>query len=136
MTVHFVTPILNVADVPASLAWFEALGWRRGFTWNPSGSIANAADRDDNGPAVFAGLRNGHAEIMLCQDGQGRRGEHAAWMSWWVESPAAVDALHAAAIALGCECTTTPRDESWGVREFHLRHPDGHVFRISSGLRG
>ena len=24
-----------------------------------------------------------------------------------------------------------PTDEPWGVREMHVRHPDGHVFRIS-----
>jgi hypothetical protein len=23
----------------------------------------------------------------------------------------------------------------WGVREMHLRHPDGHVFRISCGTK-
>jgi hypothetical protein len=22
----------------------------------------------------------------------------------------------------------------WGVREMHVRHPDGHVFRISQGI--
>jgi hypothetical protein len=27
-----------------------------------------------------------------------------------------------------------PTDEPWGVREFHLRHPDGHTFQVSSGL--
>ena len=34
LTVHVrhVTPILNVSDVGASLAWFEQLGWTRGFT--------------------------------------------------------------------------------------------------------
>jgi uncharacterized glyoxalase superfamily protein PhnB len=133
MTVHFVTPILNVSDVPASLAWFEALGWRRSFTWNPSGTIANQADEDANGRAEFAGVRSGHAEIMLCRDGQGGRGSDGAWMSWWVESPAAVDALHAKALELGCRTSGAPRDESWGVREFHLIHPDGHTFRISCG---
>ena len=25
-----------------------------------------------------------------------------------------------------------PTDEPWGVREFHLRHADGHTFRISA----
>jgi hypothetical protein len=29
-----------------------------------------------------------------------------------------------------------PTDEPWGVREMHVRHPDGHVFRISKGLGG
>jgi hypothetical protein len=27
-----------------------------------------------------------------------------------------------------------PTDEPWNVREFHLRHPDGHTFRVSAGL--
>ena len=27
-----------------------------------------------------------------------------------------------------------PRDEAWGVREMHVRHPDGHVLRISHSL--
>jgi hypothetical protein len=22
----------------------------------------------------------------------------------------------------------------WGVREMHVRHPDGHVFRVSQGI--
>jgi len=25
-----------------------------------------------------------------------------------------------------------PTDEPWGVREFHLRHPDGHIFRVGA----
>jgi hypothetical protein len=27
-----------------------------------------------------------------------------------------------------------PTDMPWGVREMHLRHPDGHVFRIGKGI--
>ena len=30
--------------------------------------------------------------------------------------------------------TYPPTNEPWGVREFHLRHPDGHTFRVSAGL--
>jgi uncharacterized glyoxalase superfamily protein PhnB len=55
-------------------------------------------------------------------------------MSWWLDTPADVDAAHARAVADGLEVTWPPTDEPWGVREFHLRHPDGHVFRVSSGL--
>jgi hypothetical protein len=25
-------------------------------------------------------------------------------------------------------------NEPWNVREMHIRHPDGHVFRISKGI--
>jgi hypothetical protein len=33
----------------------------------------------------------------------------------------------------GIEITREPVDEVWGVREFHVRHPDGHIFRIGTG---
>ena len=32
MKVTGITPILNVSDVAASIAWFERLGWSCGFT--------------------------------------------------------------------------------------------------------
>jgi hypothetical protein len=54
MLTHAVTPILNVSDVPASLRWFEKLGWHRGFTWNPAGTISGAALQNAHGPATFA----------------------------------------------------------------------------------
>lgn len=50
------------------------------------------------------------------------------------EQPDEVDALHDRAIAQGLSVTYPPTDEPWGVREFHLRHPDGHMFRVSAGL--
>lgn len=56
-------------------------------------------------------------------------------MSWWVDSVEALELLHARAVALGYAVPVLPRDEPWGTREFHLRHPDGHVFRISAGLK-
>jgi uncharacterized glyoxalase superfamily protein PhnB len=52
-------------------------------------------------------------------------------MSIWVED---VDAVHARCVAEDLDVTHPPTNEPWGVREFHLRHPDGHVFRISRGL--
>ena len=51
-------------------------------------------------------------------------------MSIWVDD---VDAIHAHCVANGIEVTFPPTDEPWGVREMHVRHPDGHVFRISKG---
>ncbi len=51
-----------------------------------------------------------------------------AWISIWVDD---VDAVHECALAEGIEVTFPPTDEPWNVREMHVRHPDGHVFRIS-----
>jgi uncharacterized glyoxalase superfamily protein PhnB len=88
---------------------------------------------------------SGECEIFLCKDGQGARGGSAprhlgdddtgaTWMTWWVKTPAEVDAMHERAVELGMIVTWPPSNEPWGVREFHLRHPDGHTFRVSSGI--
>lgn len=134
MAVHALTPILRVTSILDSQAWFEKLGWQRGFTW-PDG---------DPTPG-FGAVCSGKTEIFLCHGGQGSMGTimpkfpgddatDGVWMSWWVDSPAEVDAMHAKVLALGYTVTYPPTDEPWGVREFHLRHPDGHMFRVSAGL--
>jgi catechol 2,3-dioxygenase-like lactoylglutathione lyase family enzyme len=146
MKVTRLAPVLNVSDVPASLAWFEKLGWQRSFTWNDGGMIAAAADGNAAGPAQFGAVFTGECEIFQCKDGQGSRGgplpKHAGdddtggvWMSWWLETPADVDAAHALARSHEMTIARPPTNEPWGVREFHLCHPDGHTFRVSAQLR-
>jgi catechol 2,3-dioxygenase-like lactoylglutathione lyase family enzyme len=135
VAIRALTPILNVSSISESIAWFERLGWRRGFTW-PEGEA-------DPG---FGSVCADKVEIFLCRGAQGSRGTKApkfpgddetdgVWMSWWLESPKAVDEMHQLALTHGMTVTLPPTDEPWGVREFHLRHPDGHMFRVSAGLR-
>ncbi|HEY1298315.1 MAG TPA: VOC family protein [Chloroflexota bacterium] len=114
--VEGVTPILNVSSVADSIAWFGRLGWSRTFDWS-----------GEDGTVGFGGVRSGNAEIFLCRDGQGGRGEHGAWLSIWV---ADVDALHATCDREGITVLRSPRDEPWGVREMLIQHPDGHTFRV------
>ena len=144
MQLTHITPILNVSDLAASLTWFEQLGWRRGFTWNSGGMIPGAAAANAAGPATFGSVGAGQCEIFLCCGAQGSRGgpspRHVGdddtggvWMSWWVASPAEVDAVHALALQHGMHVARPPTDEPWGVREFHLVHPDGHTFRVGAG---
>jgi uncharacterized glyoxalase superfamily protein PhnB len=144
--VDHLTPVLNVASVPESIAWFEKLGWERSFTWNDGGMIVAAGDSNEHGPADFGGVCSGSTTLFMCQDGQGQRGAAPAaeppsddgaggmWMSLWLDTPADVDAAHARAVEAGITVTMPPADEPWGVRECRIMHPDGHVFRISSGL--
>lgn len=155
MHVTALTPILNVSDVPASLAWFERLGWSRGFTWNEHGLITHAASENAHGPAVFGSVVCGTNEggrvapqIFLCRGAQGARdsrtlaqvqaapGFHplhddigATWMSWWVDD---CDAAFAVILRAGVDVVQPPVTEPWGVRECRIRHPDGHYFRVSS----
>lgn len=116
MDVKAVTPILNVSSVVDSVAWFVKLGFRHGFLWGD--------------PPTFGSVCSGQSEIFLCLGEQGGRGDQGVWMSLWVED---VDAIHQRCVSLGFDVTMPPTDEPWGVREMHLRHPDGHVFRISKG---
>lgn len=123
MKLTHLTPVLNVSDVPASLEWFEALGWERGFAWDDEGGMRSSRP-------TFASVQAGDdAEIFLCLDDQGAR---PVWMSWFLRSREELDAVHARAVELGHDIAMEPTDESWGMREFHLRHPDGHTFRVSA----
>ena len=130
MLVHAITPILNVSDMAQSFAWFEKLGWQKAWDWGS--------------PATFGGVCAGEAQIFLCLNGQGGRGrpahpmtfgprsdesaEKGVWMSVWVDD---VDAVYARCVEHGLEVTWPPTDMPWNAREMHVRHPDGHVLRIS-----
>ena len=127
-----ITPILNVSSIEQSFAWFEKLGWTKAWDWGT--------------PPTFGAVCSGKCEIFLCQEGQGGRGKSSlsatagvdgaesadkgVWMSIWVDD---VDAIHQQCLNAGIEVTYPPTDEPWNVREMHVRHPDGHVFRISHG---
>ena len=125
-------PILNVSNIHDSFSWFEKLGWTKAWEWG--------------NPPDFGGVCSGDCEIFLCQDGQGGRGKSSekntfgpegdspdkgVWMSIWVDD---VDAVHRHCVDQGLEITWPPTDMPWNVREMHVRHPDGHVFRVSRGI--
>jgi catechol 2,3-dioxygenase-like lactoylglutathione lyase family enzyme len=129
------TPILNVSDIQQSFVWFEKLGWTKEWDWGS--------------PPTFGGVCSGECSIFLCENAQGGRGksdllvtagadeadaaDKGVWMSIWVDD---VDEIHRHCLEQGLEITWPPTDEPWGVREMHVRHPDGHVFRISTGTEG
>jgi hypothetical protein len=133
MFAHQVTPILNVSNIIASFEWFEKWGWKKCWDWGT--------------PPTFGSVGSGKCEIFLCQDGQGGRGkgsntqtfardgdqrhDKGVWMSVWVDD---VDAVHQRCLQAGLDVTMAPEDMPWHVREMHVRHPDGHVFRVSRGI--
>ena len=128
-----VTPILNVSDLQQSFEWFEKLGWQKSWDWGD--------------PPTFGGVCSGECEIFLCLNGQGGRGrgtqaktfgeagsaatDKGVWMSLWVDD---VDEVHRHCLARGIEIAWEPTNMPWNVREMHVRHPDGHIFRVSQGL--
>jgi len=132
MVAKRLTPILNVSSLQQSFGWFEKLGWKFGWGWGDE--------------PTFGGVCSGNCEIFLCQGGQGGRGkgenkrtfgeeggqerDKGVWMSIWVDD---VDAVYERCVEQGLDVTFPPTDMEWNVREMHVRHPDGHVFRISRG---
>lgn len=131
-----ITPILNVSNLRESFAWFEKLGWKKNWDWGD--------------PPSFGAVGSGQCEIFLCRGAQGGRGkgsntttfgneangetgDKGVWMSIWVDD---VDAIHEHCLGQGIEVMFPPTDMPWGARELHVRHPDGHVFRISCGVEG
>ena len=133
MFVHAINPILNVSSFKESVEWFEKLGW--------TSSWARGT------PPRFGAVCSGNCEIFLCEGGQGGRGaspvkmtfgpdgdqtaDKGVWMSIWVDD---VDSIHRHCIENGFDVAWPPTDMEWGVREMHVRHPDGHVFRIGQSL--
>ena len=130
MNAKAITPILNVSNLEQSFIWFEKLGWKKLWDWGD--------------PPGFGAVGSGECEIFLCLDGQGGRGkgenkstfgpdgdetkDKGSWMAIWVDG---VDDIYSQALDAGIEVVFPPEDMPWGARECHIRHPDGHVFRIS-----
>ena len=130
MNAKSINPILNVSDFRQSIEWFQKLGWEPSWHWGD--------------PPTFGAVRSGQCEIYLCQGGQGGRGrgpsaqtfgpqgdqtgDKGVWLSVWVDD---VDEVHRHCLAQGLDVTSPPTDHPWNVREMHVRHSDGHVFRIS-----
>jgi catechol 2,3-dioxygenase-like lactoylglutathione lyase family enzyme len=133
MRAKAINPILNVTDIEESFRWFEKLGWEKGWHWGD--------------PPNFAAVFSGNCGIYLCRGAQGSRGksespstfgphgdetaDRGVWMSIWVDD---VDAIYEHCKSQGLEVTWPPTDMPWNVREMHVRHPDGHVFRIGKYL--
>jgi catechol 2,3-dioxygenase-like lactoylglutathione lyase family enzyme len=133
MDARYITPILNVSNIKDSFDWFGKFGWRKLWDWGQ--------------PPVFGAVGAGECEIFLCEGAQGGRGhggvattfgpdggesaDKGVWMSIFVHN---VDEEFEKCKAQGLEIAFGPADMPWGVREMHVRHPDGHVFRVSRGI--
>lgn len=147
MPISHLTPILNVRDINASIAWFEKWGWIKCWAWYDSPMMMEGDPRfaevkkaGREGAPSFAAVGAHKSEIFLCRGGQGGRGlptsgDYEAsslgmWMSIFVHG---VNELYARCVKENLTILMPPTDEPWGIREFHLQHPDGHVFRVGQG---
>jgi predicted enzyme related to lactoylglutathione lyase len=106
-------PILRVADLRASLAYYQAvLGFKR--DWGGEAPFSSMASVSRDGAAV-----------MLCQGAQGNPG---TWVWFGVDD---VVRLRDEVAARGATIVLPPTNFSWAM-EIRIKDPDGHVLRFGS----
>jgi uncharacterized glyoxalase superfamily protein PhnB len=108
------TPTLPVRDVKASLAWYrDALGCEIAWVWD-DGRFAAVFHGDV--VEIFFAPAAGPVTPITC----------------YVRVDDA-DRLHALYRERGVAIAEPLESKPWGAREFAVRDPDGHVFRLGHG---
>ncbi len=119
-------PILNVADVPASLGYYtEQLHFSLISAWSPTRQFAGGA------APTFAQVKRGHVVLFMAQGEQGGPG---MWLYLDLESRAELEKLHAEYTASGARIVEPPTEKPWGMIEMRVLDLDGHTFRIGAPL--
>jgi catechol 2,3-dioxygenase-like lactoylglutathione lyase family enzyme len=126
MPVTRVVPILSVSDLPTALDFYARLGFVVDFQY--------AAGPD--GPWYAGVSLDGHQIHLSTFGGDSMRG---AATYFYVDD---IDALHQRFIARGLKTPgkpdspveQAPVDQSWGMREFYVRDPDGNALRFGTPL--
>jgi catechol 2,3-dioxygenase-like lactoylglutathione lyase family enzyme len=110
-------PNILVDDLPAAHAFYHGfLGFdiamdEPGFTMfaSPSNRTAQITVADATTPGLDRGVREANVSVEV-ED---------------------VDALHAQAVERGLEIVYPLTDETWGIRRFFVRAPDGTVINVA-----
>src|SRR4051812_16821858 len=114
MSINGADPVLAVHDSTRSAAWYAAVF---GAEVNDIGGWAFCRV----GPVVF--------RLGTCPDvvPATEIGDHKYVAYLQVDD---VDVFHDRALAAGANVTKSVRTEPWGMREFAVQSPDGHVFMV------
>jgi len=122
---HGVQPVLPVSDVSRAARWFsEVLGFEIDFIAGepPSYARVKKGDRSYGDPVYLRLWQCGSREA------QPWRGEIV------IHVGKDIDGLHAAYVKRGVTVIEPPTSQPWGLREFAIREPDGHVLRFCGYL--
>ncbi|GJF30778.1 glyoxalase [Kitasatospora sp. NE20-6] len=116
---------LGVADLARSVAFYEALGWRRSSASSPeivwfrtADSVLGLFPVDEL--AADAGVPSG-----------GEPSFRGVTLAVNLESPETVDAALAAAVEAGATVVKPPAATSWGGYSGYFEDPDGHLWELA-----
>ena len=115
---------LGVADVAASTAFYESLGWRRSSASSESITFINTS-----GPVLgLFGRQDLADDAGVSGEGAGFRGVSLAIN---LDSAEEVDELYASWVAAGATPVKEPTPMSWGGYSSYLADPDGHLWELA-----
>jgi len=132
---HGLQPVLPVSDVSRAARWFrDVLGFELDFIAGEPPSYA----RVKHVPAGVDGAPPGgrsdgdpvYLRLWQCngRDERPWRGEFVIHVGY------DIDGLHAAYVKRGVTVIEPIVSQPWGLREFAIREPDGHVLRFCGYL--
>ena len=124
---HGIQPVLPVSDVTRAARYFcDVLGFELDFIAGEPPSYARVkhvpAERSQGDPVYI--------RLWQCNARETRqwRGEIVVHVGH------DVDGLHAAYLKRGVDVVEAPVSQPWGLREFAIREPDGHMLRFCGYL--
>ena len=108
-------PILSVEDLPATVGFYERLGFSQAYAF------------PGEGPAAFVTLVRNGCTIGIATRGSGNDDRFGYWV--YVDD---VDATFVDLTGAGAPAEVEPRTEPWGERVASVRDPDGNVVHVGS----
>lgn len=127
---HGVQPVLPVADVTRAARYFsDVLGFELDFIAGEPPSYARVK-KGVRKPGEAGWGDPVYLRLWQCntRDVRPWRGEIVIHVGH------DIDGLHAAYVTRGVTVIEAPTSQPWGLREFAIREPDGHVLRFCGYL--
>lgn len=119
---HAIIPSLPVASIPAAIPLWQALGFATAFGFGPEGPTEEP--RPDSHFARMDAPGKAPLSVFL-ECGRGTPG--GALVHLIVADPSVVDRAAEDLRAAGFALELSPTDQQWGMRELHVRDPDGNL---------
>jgi uncharacterized glyoxalase superfamily protein PhnB len=115
---HGVQPVLRVADLPAAIAYYrDVLGFAVDFIAGdpPVHARVSSGDRERGYAVRLRLIPHGGAAIQTGPSYD------------WIHVGSDLDGLYEKYRASGVVIVSAPTDQPWGLRDFRIRDPDGHL---------
>ena len=123
---HGVQPVLPVADATRAARYFcDVLGFALDFIAGEPPSYARVKHVPAPGLGEAVYLRLWQVNVREARPWRGEIVIHVGHD---------VDGLHAVYAKRGVDIVEPPTSQPWGLREFALREPDGHLLRFCGYL--